>query len=65
MLYLIICATQNKRMTSSIIKRECLIKLTNLDPSDKNVVILAIKKFLETHKFHFTSIDVKSQLQKS
>ena len=32
-------------MTSSIIKRRWIIKLTNLDPIDKNLVILTIIEF--------------------
>ena len=37
--------------------------MTKLDPSDKNIVILTMKEFIESQKCPYTAIDVKSHLK--
>ena len=52
-----------KRMTSENIKRGCLRRLTKLNPSDKNIVLLAMKEYLESQISPYTAIDVKAHLK--
>ena len=52
-----------KGIASNTIERGCLRKLTKLDPSDKNIVILTMKAFMESQNFPYASIDVKSHLK--
>ena len=52
-----------KRMASENIERGCFRRLTKLNPRDKNIVLLAMKEYLESKTSLYSTTDVKAHLK--